>query len=187
MSKQSPHIEYLLSLSAQVKSEAELGFPQLNVTQLNWKPNATAWSIAQCLDHLLITNELYLQQVKTQIPIARSKKILPFTPYKKGWLAAKFIKQMSPEGKAAKTFKVFKPDTSTIDAGIVARFLQQHDMTTRLVKHAAEVDMNKVKVVSPASRFVKFRLGDAMELVLVHDLRHLAQARRVMTSSGFPL
>ncbi|NJK84394.1 MAG: DinB family protein, partial [Saprospiraceae bacterium] len=39
----------------------------LNEAQLNWKPNADKWSVAECLQHLIITAEGYLPQVAKQL------------------------------------------------------------------------------------------------------------------------
>ena len=45
----------LSDISRQYLSE----FGSLTNEQLNWKPNSTVWSIAQNLDHLIVTNESY--------------------------------------------------------------------------------------------------------------------------------
>ena len=34
-------------------------FGKLSAEQINWKPNAKSWSIGQCFEHLIVTNELY--------------------------------------------------------------------------------------------------------------------------------
>src|SRR5260370_35090116 len=37
----------------------------LSEAQLNWQPGETAWSIAQCLDHLGQTNSVYTAALRT--------------------------------------------------------------------------------------------------------------------------
>ena len=36
--------------------EADTAFGRLDARQLNWKPEASRWSVAQCLEHLLTAN-----------------------------------------------------------------------------------------------------------------------------------
>jgi hypothetical protein len=45
-------------------------FGGLTIDELNWKPNAGTWSIAQIIHHLIIVNETYypiLQQVRENV------------------------------------------------------------------------------------------------------------------------
>jgi len=39
-----------------VAADAQRAFGHLNAQQLNWKPGADSWSVAQCLEHLLTAN-----------------------------------------------------------------------------------------------------------------------------------
>src|SRR5258707_12851704 len=39
----------------------------LSEAQLNWQPGETAWSIAQCLDHLGQTNSVYTAALRTGV------------------------------------------------------------------------------------------------------------------------
>lgn len=39
---------------------------ELSDVQLNWKPTEDFWSIAECLKHLSITNQLYFDEIEKQ-------------------------------------------------------------------------------------------------------------------------
>src|SRR5436305_14461863 len=39
--------------------EIRAGFGDLTAQQLNWKPSAEQWSVAQCFDHLVTANAAY--------------------------------------------------------------------------------------------------------------------------------
>ena len=39
----------------------------LSAEQLNWKPNDTSWSIAQCLEHLIISDGLRINIIEKKI------------------------------------------------------------------------------------------------------------------------
>ena len=44
-----------------VARDTHATFGGLDARQLNWRPTPTAWSIAQCFDHLLTSNRLMFQ------------------------------------------------------------------------------------------------------------------------------
>ena len=50
-----------------VTEEVNSLFGNLSTEQLNWKPSTEKWSIAQCLDHLMITNSSYYSQLNKVI------------------------------------------------------------------------------------------------------------------------
>ncbi|MEE8148016.1 MAG: hypothetical protein V3T24_10465, partial [Longimicrobiales bacterium] len=64
-------------------------------------------------------------------------------------------------------------------------FLVQQDELLRLLKAAEGADLTRIKVPSPASSLIRFRLGDAFRLIVEHEKRHLLQATRVMAAPGF--
>src|SRR5229473_8290938 len=52
----------------------------LSEAQLNWQPGATAWSIAQCLDHLGQTNSVYTAALRDGVRRAGTKAQAPRSP-----------------------------------------------------------------------------------------------------------
>jgi hypothetical protein len=55
-----------------------------------------------------------------------------------------------------------------------------------VIEKSRDVDLQQVKVASPASALLRFRLGDALRMMVEHNKRDLKQADAVMASSGFP-
>jgi hypothetical protein len=51
----------LRSALPDVARDARSTFGDLGVAQLNWRPDATRWSVAQCFQHLLTANRLMLR------------------------------------------------------------------------------------------------------------------------------
>ena len=45
-------------------ADVPASFGRLDVRQLNWRPDATKWSVAQCLEHLLAANRLMSQAAR---------------------------------------------------------------------------------------------------------------------------
>ena len=46
-------------------------FKILSEDQINWKPSQEKWSIAECVDHLVVTNKLYLKEFEKQFGVKR--------------------------------------------------------------------------------------------------------------------
>src|SRR2546422_361318 len=47
-----------------IARDAQEIFGHLNKEQLNWKPNADQWSVAQCFDHLIVINSGNFPRIK---------------------------------------------------------------------------------------------------------------------------
>src|SRR5215831_14010121 len=66
--------QYLVELRRQSKQAGEL-IAGLTVAQFNWQPNAgRSWSIAQCLEHLTATNQVYLAAIRPAVQSSRGSQ-----------------------------------------------------------------------------------------------------------------
>lgn len=156
--------------------------------QLNWKPSAEQWSIAQCLEHLTVaTNEFEkyfesaLEQARQKWPVTNSPRYKP--SLLGGWLA----KQVSPEAPRKVTApKIFRPDDSSNIPGALEKFINQQARFLDFVRESAGIDYNKTRLRSPVTPLIRYSLADAFVITVVHGQRHLAQARRVRELPEFP-
>lgn len=160
---------------------------QLNDAQMNWKPEPEKWSIAQCLDHLAVTShefDLYFTQA-----LARGRKKWPANSppkYRPSFMGGWLIKQVEPmTGRNLPAPKVFRPSTSEIDDAL-EKFLAQQEAFLAFVRATKGIDYNKTRLRSPVTPLMRYSLADAYVVTVVHGQRHLAQARRVRDTPGFP-
>jgi uncharacterized damage-inducible protein DinB len=162
-------------------------FGRLPQDRLNWKPGPDRWSIAQCLDHLIVINRLYfplLASMKSGSPTATFwERHSPFS----GLLGRLLIRTLSPEyARKLKTNRKAQPSTSEIDDRIVDRFTRHQ---SELIEHVREipqsVDRRSTIVTSPLLRWVTYSLDDCLTILVVHEKRHFQQAMRVMQTEGF--
>src|SRR5713101_9160885 len=67
--------------------------------QLRWRPDAgKAWCIAECVEHVALTNAAYLENIKPVV--ARAAASSGGGPLRiGGWLSALLLKSVSPEAK----------------------------------------------------------------------------------------
>src|SRR5262245_66659894 len=64
----------------QVNSTVASAFGGLSSEQINWKPSPSEWSIAQCLEHLLLLNKPYIPQIEKILAGKRQASLLERAP-----------------------------------------------------------------------------------------------------------
>ncbi len=162
-------------------------FNSLSENQINWKPNADRWSIAECIDHLFVTNKLYLVEMENQFRVERIKADCSLTPVKHNFMSRFIIKGVDPANtKKTKTFKVFLPSRSNHGKNIFNDFIDLQNKFINLISSYKDLNLNKYKMSSPAARFIKENFSDVLEIIRLHDRRHLNQAQNIINNSNFP-
>src|SRR6266487_1097548 len=115
-------IEELDDVTLSIKNE----FGGLSDEELNWKPNASTWSVGQIIDHLFVVN-------KTYFPIFSQLKN---NEYQLIWLGkidfmVRFfgdliLKSVNPDRKKKmKTLSIWEPSKSRIETDIIQKFSEQ--------------------------------------------------------------
>ena len=82
--------------------------------------------------------------------------------------------------------RVFAPPVGEAGPSAVQEYEELFVRAASLLREANGLDLGKVHVVSPASRFVRIGLGQAFRLVAAHARRHLWQMQRILQEPGFP-
>lgn len=183
----NPGLSQLIDDLNAVAADARSTFGQLTTQQLNWKPSPAAWSVAQCLDHLFTSNAGYIpiiDKIKRGEYKRSFKERLPLVPRIFGSLVLNAVK---PEGQMKlKARTDFAPSSSEIGADIVSRFEAQQKQIAEQMRSTDELDLRKIIITSPVASFVTYSLFNGYQIIVAHDQRHLAQAKRVMAREGFP-
>ena len=160
----------------------------LSTAQLNWRPAADKWSIAQCLDHLTITSHKFDEYFSEALARGRKRwPVISGPTYRPSFMGGWLAKQINPEGgRNLPAPKIFRPaESSSIDEPL-EKFLKQQARFLDFVRHTSGVDYNKTRIRSPVTPLIRYSLADAFVITVLHGRRHLAQARRVLEASGFP-
>jgi hypothetical protein len=109
---------------------------------------------------------------------------MPFLP---GFFGRMLVKAISPNSKQKfKAPKNFQPSMSVIDPQIVGRFIAHQDEVIEKVKATSAINLEKTIIYSPVTKVMTYSLLDAYRIIVLHERRHMAQAARVMATSGFP-
>ena len=88
-----------------------------------------------------------------------------------------------PDRKKTRTFKKINPDhqVSFIEPPIDV-FLKNVEEFSGVINQLSELNLEKVRVKSLVGNIIKFKLGDALQIVHVHNQRHLIQAKNALKS-----
>lgn len=179
-----PHLEQIYRQTQKVIEQLK-EFEGLTHQQLNWKPAPTSWSIAQCVDHLKKTNEQYLILLQKALEDARVRNLKAQKPFKSAWFGKFFANQMKPNGRKIKNPALFSPRTSDLDIHILQEFIALKISILTYIQNLNGFDIQRMKIYSPISKLIVFRVGDALQIMVNHDFRHIEQARKVQKDLRF--
>ncbi len=152
--------------------------------QLLWRPAAETWGIADCYEHLLISDAPYFPKLRAVIddaePAAAGERV-----YAPGLFARWFIVSAGPDGRLkVKAPKRFRPPPARPDAP--ERFLADQEILAGFLAEARGVDLQSAKLTSPVTKLLRLTIGEALTLLVGHQERHVNQARTVRNAPGFP-
>ncbi len=184
---QNLYLDQLHQDVEEVLRASEALFASLTPRQLTWRPGRRKWSILQCFDHLLVTNGMYMERLYEAIQKGKVSHAEAISPFKPTWFGKKFIDSMRPDSKfRVKTFRIFRPADKPDDLGVKSKFIEQQKALLDLIKLADHCDLNKARLSSPANRLIRFSVGEALTILVVHEQRHLLQAQNIQLHSDFP-
>lgn len=171
----------------EIVTDAAQTFGALDARQLNWKPDAHRWSVAQCFEHLLAANDAMLRSANAALEGREPRTIWQRLPLAPTLLGRALIRSQGPA--ATRKFVApapARPATSDIAADVVARFLAQQRNIAAWMATLDEARAARTIMTSPFVRVVTYSVLDSCRLIAAHDWRHVEQARRVAVSPQFP-
>jgi len=162
-------------------------FNLLSEDQINWKPSADSWSIAECVDHLSVTNKLYLEEFEKQFGEKRIETDCSKTEVQHKWLSKFIIKSVDPaNAKKVSTFAVFMPSISSHSKDVLDKFSDMQNQFINLLITAEKLNLNEYVMSSPAAKIIKENFCDVLEIIRLHDRRHFNQAEKLFNHPNFP-
>lgn len=177
-----PHLAQIKKDLEGVIQEIKTSFNSLSQEEFNWKPSPDKWSIAECMQHLLIVYSKYQLQLPQKIT-PHALKDTKNSPHKSWFMGRVFKKFVNPNKKrkvpAPKGLQ--PPSKSDYPLSLQQEFIQYLEEVIRFVEKADElnIDISKVSLNSSVTSLIKFNLGDYFEIESMHSRLHLAQMKRV--------
>lgn len=160
--------------------EARQLVSSLSEERLNWHPSLTAWSVAQCLDHLGQINSAYIPALQAALrPVDRDSGG-PYEPIQPGWFGRWFINAMEPPPRRKfKSPAKGKPGLHKSGDEVLSVFIASHNELRSLIHEAREVNLNRIRFKNPFVSLLRFTVGTGILIIGAHDRRHLWQAKHV--------
>lgn len=170
-----------------VARETHAAFGGLDTGQLNWRPAADRWSIAQCFDHLLTANRQMFQAAEDALAGAKSRTVWQRLPVLPGIMGRALIRSQAPTTTRKFTAPPnARPASSDIAAGVIQVFVEQQNAAVTRLRALDEQQAAHIVMVSPFIKVVAYSVLDGWRLIFAHERRHFEQARGVASSAGFP-
>lgn len=190
MAASFPRNAYVASVLARARATRDRvvdDFGGLDERALNWKPGPDRWSVAQCLQHLIASNQEYgvtFEAIADGSHRSTLFERIPLLPRVWGPLIAW---SMTPGNRVkVPTTETLQPAASDISGTIVEDFRASVDAHLERIAMLDHVDHGQTIVTSPFAGFVCYSLKDAVTISVVHLERHRVQAVRVTQRPGFP-
>jgi len=183
-----PDLSSFIQQLEAVKADGTAFVAGLSHVQFNWRPAPERWSIGECLDHLNVSMTVTLPAFDRAIAEGRARGLVGAGPFRYGLLSRLMIWSMEPppriKNKRPKAF--YAPRGEHAAQRVLPEFLRVRDEIAARVRRADGLNLARVRITSPASRWLRMPLGAYFAFILAHERRHLWQARQVAAAPGFP-
>jgi hypothetical protein len=183
-----PDLRAILEELDKSDREAQRIIAGLSDAQANWQPRETAWSVAQCVDHLARTNTMYAAALLAAVQDARAARQPRRAPIQPAWFSRFFIRTLEPPPKRKlRSPKEIVPASRTRREEVLLAFLQPQEHVRTVIREGAGLDLNRIRFRNPFIGFLRFTVGAGLLIIAAHDRRHLWQAEQVRQAIGFPI
>jgi uncharacterized damage-inducible protein DinB len=171
--------KYLLDFMAQTKERLLKNVKDLTATQLNFKPDSTRWSVAECVEHLALTENSNANRLAEGL----KTKADPSNRTKVTMTDEAVLKRYRDRSDKRKTTEALEPNNrlgsfkEAMDA-----FVTKRDANIEFVKTTQEDLRNRTTSYS----FATIDLYQCLLLLTAHSERHIVQLEEVMAHPNFP-
>ena len=183
----APEIDEFRSQFERISVEADALVAPLSDEQFAWQPAPDVWSVSLCLDHLNVTARAYLPVMDDGVAEAVRRGFYGAGPYSYNWVGRLMVYLVQPTTRLrAKAPAIFRPEPSRSRHDVMAAFRAYQVQYIDRLHQANGLDLARGRVASPVARWLRMPLGSGFAVMLAHERRHLAQARRLLSAEGFP-
>ncbi len=162
-----------------ILSDIETAFAHLADSAINRQPGPNHWSIAQCLDHIVVSDRLYYESLRRVVVQGHRTKRCSEDSIRPGFLGRYFVRLMGPDGRRIKSPRLFTPSSGHRTVPLLADFADHQKELMELLRRADGLAVNVLRLSSPVSRIFRFSLGEIFLILLAHQKRHLNQAMAI--------
>ncbi len=184
--KDGDFIKELLQKGREAKEKVSSEFSDISTKQLNWQASPVTWSIAQCLDHLVVSHRVYFSVLKKitegNFQMNLWEKYSPFTKIWGNIMKDQMQEQVKRKLKAPGKIQ----PASKADLQIMEQYHRSIDQFLAYISKCSTIDIDKTIITSPLLSMITYSLRNALQFLVTHEHRHINQAIRVKKNAGFP-
>lgn len=149
-----------------------------SVAELTASPQAGSWSVAECLDHLARTTNIFLPVIASAI--AQAPELTDGRRLRTGALARVFIRNLEPPYMLH--FKVLAPLVPQQQDFQAAwnSFTESQLKLAETLRCAAGLAIDRVKIKSPVYARIRYNAFGALRMLVAHERRHLWQMEQIL-------
>lgn len=174
--KSTEFLDELIAQTIEIQNFA-ISLLDMEGEKLLKRPSEKSWNVLECVEHLNRYGGFYIPKIKDKIAENQSVAIENF---KSGWLGNYFAKSMLSESKKMNTFKAMNPLHFAVNKSVINTFIVQQEELLQLLNTAKTRNINKIKISTMISQFIKINLGDAFRFVIYHNQRHIEQIKEIL-------
>ncbi|MCF3108454.1 DinB family protein [Niabella sp. CC-SYL272] len=168
-------IDYFLKTKQRLLNDVQ----KLSDAQLNYKPDSTRWSVAQCIEHIALAENGIWQWCMMTLKNDSAMLIMPERPLTNEQLIA----GVTDRSKKAQAPEVLRPGNQFTGAKeALAAYVSKRDSIIQFLRTTQE-PMETHYMQTPAGTLNVFQ---GFLLLAAHSERHTLQIEEVMKSPGFP-
>ena len=178
-----PEIQALDDAYVAIQKDTHALLANLTESQATWRPHLGAWCVTECLDHLALTNKIYLVAMQPVAIAARRDNKLRRRPALPGFLGTWFVRSLEPPSKIkSKSPRNIQPRPAPSLADASMAFLDSHFSVINFFRAYADLDLASIRFPNPFIKGLHFSLATGFHAIPAHERRHLYQARAVLTA-----
>ena len=170
-----------------LSADADALVAPLSDEQFAWPPAPESWSVAECIEHLNATARQYLPMLDEGVSDAIRRSLYSPGPYSYNWIGRLMVYLVQPTTRLrGQAPKAFQPASGRPRHDVMAAFRAYQLQYVDRLHQANGLDLARARVSSPVAAWLRMSLGSGFAMMIAHERRHLAQARRVLSAEGFP-
>lgn len=155
----------------------------LDAARLAQRPEAGSWSVAEVLEHLCVSDEVYEASFDALLRSARVDAAAPAREWKPTFLGRLMVKTLTNPRRIPAP-KMLRPGPVP-RAAVVEKFLARDTRMLQRMEDAASLDWNALRLKPPTIPLpVRFNVGDLFMNHVVHVERHAGQIERIVQRIG---
>ena len=183
--ERTPDIALLDEAYASNERDARELIAELSEAAGTRQPAAGSWSVAECLDHLALSNRVYVAAMQPAAERARRDGRTRRRPARPGLIGGWFVKSLEPPAtRRMRAPRKIVPRQSPPLAEAGAAFFASHEQVVEFLRSYADIDLAGVHFPNPFIRGLRFSLATGLHALAAHERRHLWQAWNVRRATA---